>query len=706
MSSGSFSLTSARKEAGQLEVPAVKEQADDKSDNFKRNAIIITTMAIIVFGVTAGVLGWHYGKPESVVMEVTTPAPTTAPPGEILKVGELSFDTESNMLTLESKSQVKLKAELGIDLGVGIRCSESAENVLCVNWEYKKVTLSITHDADNSRYKFAWESTGGTGRLEDCYDLTYGYWYGGAQMFRQRWPINDMRQRLRPFVTRDVYRQDFGNVQERYWLSSNAFALFFEADVPLWVSMNIGGQSRICYVAFEDDYPYNQFNYDTLRLSYTFFTGNNIKDTHLSVADQMLSKPTDIPDTSMFTYPIWSTWAMYKKTINEELVLEYADLIKQYDFPYSHIEIDDEWSTEYGDFEFDPVKFPDPPGLMNKLNDEGFKVTLWIHTFANLASEEFLVGVENDRWVTDSGGDVTALTNWWNGQGAVLDTTNQKAVESFVDKLIRFRDENGFDSYKFDAGETNWLPKTFRLNASFPDEFTIKYVEAVSQLGKMIEVRAGTRTQHLPIFTRIMDKGSTWGYVNGLKTVIPCALTFGLLGYPFVLPDMIGGNAYSILDGLEGDRYPSKELFERWTQVNAFLPSMQFSVAPWLEEYDDTTIAIAKNMVELHIENAPLIIDLARNATITGMPIIRPMWWVAPTDEATYTIDDQFLLGDDIIVAPILDRSPLIGRSERDIYLPAGIWEDKLSGENHTGPKTLKDYWVKREELAYFVRIS
>jgi hypothetical protein len=87
-------------------------------------------------------------------------------------------------------------------------------------------------------------------------------------------------------------------------------------------------------------------------------------------------------------------------------------------------------------------------------------------------------------------------------------------------------------------------------------------------------VRTGHKTQGVSLFTRMGDRFSTWDVSNGLQSIIPTLLTSGLLGYPFCLPDMIGGNAYF------GQR-PSHELMVRWTQVNALMPAMQFSIAPW-----------------------------------------------------------------------------------------------------------------------------
>ena len=103
------------------------------------------------------------------------------------------------------------------------------------------------------------------------------------------------------------------------------------------------------------------------------------------------------------------------------------------------------------------------------------------------------------------------------------------------------------------------------------------------------QVRAGYRSQQLPVFVRMLDKDTAWGHDNGLRSVIPTALESGVLGYPFVLPDMIGGN---------GRTAPDRELFIRWTELTAFLPAMQFSFVPW--RYDNDTVDVVRRFVRLH----------------------------------------------------------------------------------------------------------
>lgn len=106
------------------------------------------------------------------------------------------------------------------------------------------------------------------------------------------------------------------------------------------------------------------------------------------------------------------------------------------------------------------------------------------------------------------------MYSWWDGLGCViLDTTNPNATNWFVEQLENLRKESKIDSFKFDAGEIEWLPKkSFNLyNASItPDQYSINYARMAARLGNMIEVRTGCQTQDLPIFVRMLDKDSKW----------------------------------------------------------------------------------------------------------------------------------------------------------------------------------------------------
>jgi alpha-glucosidase (family GH31 glycosyl hydrolase) len=127
----------------------------------------------------------------------------------------------------------------------------------------------------------------------------------------------------------------------------------------------------------------------------------------------------------------------------------------------------------------------------------------------------------------------------------------------------------------------------------------------------------------------MLDKSSNWSYENGLKTMLTTLLQMGIAGYPFVLPDMIGGNGYN--------GQPSRELYIRWLQANVFMPSLQFSYVPWM--YDQEVVNHARDMATLHDSYSATIIQLANEATTNGEPINRPIWWLDPTDQTALATD-------------------------------------------------------------------
>uniref|UniRef100_A0AAV2L0V5 Glycosyl hydrolase family 31 C-terminal domain-containing protein n=1 Tax=Knipowitschia caucasica TaxID=637954 RepID=A0AAV2L0V5_KNICA len=114
---------------------------------------------------------------------------------------------------------------------------------------------------------------------------------------------------------------------------------------------------------------------------------------------------------------------------------------------------------------------------------------------------------------------------------------------------------------------------------------------------------------------------------------------------------------------------------------------------------------ITRQYIARHQKTAiPLIEKYAEEWRLTGQPIFRPMWWLSPSDPLTYTIDDQFLIGDELLVAPVVER----GAVHRDIYLPDGgfQWQDSLTAQVFDGGTLLQDYSVALEEVAVFKRRS
>ena len=444
------------------------------------------------------------------------------------------------------------------------------------------------------------------------------------------------------------------------------------------------------------------------------------------MASKFIPHPKTIPNENLFRYPIWSTWAQFHKDINQSKVVTYANAILHHNFTHAQIEIDDNWTPAYGDMVFNDEAFPSVTGRIKELNDLGFRDTVWVHPFFNLDSHAFVEAASHRYLIREFKSQQPALTSWWDGLLAgilvgwatcrylggmgylpvslwdgllagILDPSNTDAVKWYLDKLETLKTTYNVSTFKFDAGEASWLPHLYSSFAT-PENPGEIYPKAWVALAKQAdksqrqEVRVGYRTQTQPIFVRMMDKFSNWGHDNGLKSVIPCALTFGILGYPFVLPDMIGGNAY--------DNLPDPELYIRWLQLNTFLPSMPFYIPPWL--YKDTVIDIAIKFTRLHEQYSDMMIDLASESVGTGHPIIHPLWWLDPYSESALTCEDEFLVGDQILVAPVVDQ----GARQRNIYLPPGSWLDNLNNVTVEGGRWLMNFLVDIDELAYLTKVK
>ena len=151
-----------------------------------------------------------------------------------------------------------------------------------------------------------------------------------------------------------------------------------------------------------------------------------------------------------------------------------------------------------------------------------------------------------------------------------------------------------------------------------------------------------------PLAQRLSDKGHRWG---DLSTLIPNITSQGLMGYAYSAPDMIGGGEFpSFLNAKTID----EELIVRSAQVHALMPMMQFSVAPW-PILDEEHLEGVKKSVALRKKFTPLIMKLAQESAKTGAPIVRTMEYSFPNNGFEH-IKDQFMLGDEVLVAPILKK--------------------------------------------------
>ena len=422
-----------------------------------------------------------------------------------------------------------------------------------------------------------------------------------------------------------------------------------------------------------------------------------------------LPRPSAPPPASVLRAPIWTTWAKFKHGVDQAKTLAFAREIRANGLDGSVMEIDDKWQSAYGDLDFDAKKFPDPKGMVEELHAMGFAVTLWVMPFVEENSEAYEEGKDRGYFVGTRNVSMSSSTKfpsqrargffkWWNTPPVVaLDVTNDEAVEWFVERLERLRSTCGIDGFKFDAGEPCFLPRKFstRRPLTHPSEYTRGWIERVASRFELAEVRTGHQTQGVGVLTRMGDRFSEWGNGNGLRSLIPTLLTSAVMGYPFCLPDMIGGNAYF-------GRRPDRELMTRWAQLNALMPAMQFSIAPW--DAGEDVAEMIRDVMALRGEMVEEIVRLSRASCDALEPICAPLWWLDPKDPNTFGVADQFALGRDVVVAPVV----VPGARTRDVYLPEGLWVEARDrdGEVYVGRAWLRDVHVPLEKLPCFVRLD
>lgn len=540
-----------------------------------------------------------------------------------------------------------------------------------------------------------------SGELCLAFELT-GHWFGHGELLHQRLPLERLMLPLSPFQTFDNGPAGQSCKLTPAWYSSTGALIMAYSPVSVGINQPPEGYPRYEWSLGTDKGHFAHRPFADEKGEGDGLLTLQGKDLHLSLsfADnaviafqnliQHVGHPTGLPPAELFTKPTWTTWARYKTEVSQDVVLKFADEIIQNEFPHGVMEIDDRWQSHYGDIFFDPIRFPNPREMIDGLHAKGFKVTAWVIPFFDPNSDAFAEGASKGYLIRHPGG-APYLVPWWQGHGGLLDVTNLSALEWFLESLRRLQVQTGLDGYKFDAGEACFLPPdAITHKIIHPNEYTNLYVDFISQHFSLTEVRSGWFNQKSPIFFRQWDKSTTWGADNGLHSVLTGILALGMTGYPFILPDMVGGNSY--------ENQPNSELMIRWTQLNALLPAMQFSLAPW--DYGEECTLLCRRYANLHSEFTPRTIELAAEAAHTGVPIIRPIWWINPNDEKALLCDDEFMLGNDLLVAPVLQP----GDRTRDVYLPKGVWRDYWNDQVFVGNRVLKDFPAPLENLLLFER--
>jgi alpha-glucosidase (family GH31 glycosyl hydrolase) len=371
-----------------------------------------------------------------------------------------------------------------------------------------------------------------------------------------------------------------------------------------------------------------------------------------------------IPEELLFTAPQYNLWIELLYEPDQEKVLAYARNVLANGMPPGVIMIDDNWHEPYGTWSFHSGRFPDPKAMVDVLHGMGFQVMLWVCPFVSPDSLTFRKLEPKGILLKDREGR-TALRKWWNGYSAVLDCTNPAAVQWIQEQLDSLQERYGVDGFKLDAGDVDFYKPGDM--AYVPGTTPSGQSEAWARVGlkyRLNEYRACWKLAGEPLVQRLKDKRHEW-QGNGLDALIPDGLAQGLLGYAYTCPDMIGGGEFGSFTSAKLD----PELFVRSAQCSALFPMMQFSAAPWRVLYEEH-LQYCVEAARLHTRFGHEILELAREAAHTGEPILRHMAYDFP-DEGLELVQDQFMLGGSLLVAPAVVK----GMRSRTVVFPAGTWQ-------------------------------
>ncbi|CAG2242448.1 unnamed protein product [Mytilus edulis] len=628
-------------------------------------------------------------------------------------IGDVRFDFSTGVFTFTNKEQnVYLKGFVSETLRStsALSCKPkskaSDKNYLCLVWiRYAKLEV-IQHQHD-SCHDVYWTSTSRDFTPHDCFTLRGPHhWFGGSLLSSQYIPLQYAEVPMQPYITNDILFKSkvekdrtnvFGNVVERFWINSNGVGIVVDSSVPLHVSLNESGSSLLCFKGDYNESPFPNPNNEPPFLKYTICKEDNVKKMRDFFQRTHFEKPQGIPDLSVMQKVTWSTKAKYKSGLNQNVVLKYSSNITKIDNRKTNFEIYEPYSSAYGNFDFRSDFFSNSAQMVGILKQTHSDVSAVLTPFVSVDNNTRNFAQNSALFIHDKGGKAPTLTGWYGGLVGILDFSNPKTQEWYKQNLEDMKSNFNLKNFTFHGCETNFIPSSHKSHQFLknPCTFIQTFVSNVIKYG--CQVTCGHKTQKFPVYIHLSSRDSTWSHYNGLNSIIPAVLTLGILGYPYVIPDVIGGN------GFKGDNFnetllPDRELYIRWLQVATYLPVMKFSIPPW--DYDDEMVTLTKTMLEKRESILPLLEKAAREAEHYGAPIIRPLWWVSPTDQDALAVGNQFLVGETLLVAPVL----LPGTTEIDIYLPEGTWHDEINDKDWDGRQWLKSYKVELHQIATFTQ--
>ena len=431
--------------------------------------------------------------------------------------------------------------------------------------------------------------------------------------------------------------------------------------------------------------------------------GTTLREAYLAASAKHFPFNGRTPAELLFAKPQWNNWIEIAiQGMRQTSVGAYTEALARSGFPCGVYIMDGGWLSHNGSYRFHAPDFPESRTRLVVGED----ILAVDHVALPVAQHLVLAAVgAHERRRPDhrlpplladaaehAPGVRAGVVWWWSGISCVWDLTYALGWDDYAQTLRRFAAEYGIDGFKWDAGDVGPMARTLRFHdpAKRAVDWAHDYVRIGAELFPYNEYRVGFRTGGMPVMQRLPDVHHRWEAIRRVSGMVQAA---GLLGSPYVVADMVGGGEATTY---RPGGYFSEKLFVRSCALAALHPMMQFSAAPW-RYLSPGNVEICRAFANLHVEFAPYILDLARQAARTGEPIVRTMEYEFPHAGFAKPMT-QFMLGPKWLVAPVTAEDDAV-----TVELPAGCWTDDL-GTVHVGPKTLTLTHVPLGRLPRYAR--
>ena len=373
--------------------------------------------------------------------------------------------------------------------------------------------------------------------------------------------------------------------------------------------------------------------------------------------------------------PLWSfgTWMSRITYFSEKEGYDVAANIRKNKYPCDVIHFDTGWfDVDWQcDYKFSENRFQNPQQMLKDLRSQGFHVCLWQLPYFTPKNRYFSELIEKDMYVKNGNGELPY-------EDVVLDFSNPETVKWYQDKLAGLLNI-GVSAIKVDFGEAAPLNGIYASGKSGWYEhnlYPVRYDMAVSEITKKLHNEnimwaraAWAGSQRYPLHWG----GDAATTNTGLLGTLRAGLSFGLSGFSFWSHDM-GGFVKSTPEDLYCSWIPFGFLTSH-TRAHGAPPT-----EPWL--YDSKRVQdVFRKSAEMKYRLMPYVYAQAKECTEKGLPMLRALFVEFPDDPGAWKVDDEYLFGSQILVAPLLES----GMTGRTVYLPEGKWIDYQTEKVYEG---------------------